>query len=66
MDRIVLQARVAAKAIVAAVTPILVALIGDVFVELSAVSTGVVAAVATAVVVWLTPNKQVVKPGSSG
>lgn len=55
-DRLIARARVAAKAIVAAVTPIVVALVADVAAELSTTGQGLVAAVATAAVVWLTPN----------
>ena len=47
-----------AKAFVAAATPIVTALLIEVAGHLSTTSTGIVAAIATAILVFLVPNRQ--------
>jgi hypothetical protein len=57
MTKILERLQLMAKAIVAAVTPIVSVAVVDVLAELSVMSTGLIAAAATAALVYLTPNK---------
>ena len=62
MSKIVDRLAVMAKAIVAAITPIVSVAVVDILAEVSVMSTGVIAAVATAVLVYLTPNRPAPTP----
>ena len=58
MDAIVAKLLNAAKAIVAAATPIITAVILEVVADLGVLATSAIAAGATGAIVWLTPNKE--------
>ena len=62
MSKIINRAAEAAKAIVAAATPIVTAAVVDILAELSTLATGAIAAGATMLTVWLVPNR---KPAES-
>lgn len=61
METIIELARTSAKAIVAAVVPIIVAFIVDASGELTILAVGGITAAAGAITVWLVPNK--ITPG---
>lgn len=58
MQKIIDRLAVMAKAIVAVITPIVVAAIADIAADLTVMAQGAVTAAATAVTVYLTPNKR--------
>jgi hypothetical protein len=58
MDAIIDKLANAAKAVVAAATPIITAVVTEVVADLGVMATTGIAAGATALVVYLTPNKQ--------
>lgn len=58
MKKIIDRLAEAAKAIVGAATPIVTAAVADVIAELSALAVAGIAAGATALTVWLTPNRK--------
>lgn len=58
MSKIINRAAAAAKAIVAAATPIVTAAVVDIVAELSTLAEGGIAAAATALLVWLVPNRK--------
>ena len=58
MDAIVAKLLNAAKAIVAAATPIITAVILEVVADLGVLATSAIAAGAAGAIVWLTPNKE--------
>jgi len=57
MTDIINQAKGSLKAIVALATPIITVLIADATAELETAAIGWIAAAATAITVWLAPNK---------
>jgi hypothetical protein len=59
MDAIIAKLANAAKAIVGAATPIITAVVTEVVADLSVLATSAIAAGATALLVYLTPNKDV-------
>lgn len=62
MNKIINRAAEAAKAVVGAATPIITAAVVDIVAELSTLAVGGIAAGATLLTVWLTPNR---KPAGS-